>query len=322
MPAFAQTNPCRVRVISTPRSARSTSVLSSSTSCTMRGSLPSLRASSRARSTAHVASRTQPALRLRDHLLATTTTSPRPIAAPRRRDQRREVVARLDLRHARERLRASRSVMPAARRERRSALSTARVRDARPCARSSARRVASSPVSTSSASDGTGSTSWRRPSRSACSTWRSQRARAELRLERAAAGRARARWCRSRGGRARSRRRRLRAGRTARVELAGVDQRAVAGHQQRALVAERGGARQPDERGRGLALLARRRSGSRARPAARVERSGSPGHDARSVPAPARRARPARPRTSRPRAPRAAGAERLAAGAAWRRRSA
>ena len=49
-PALAQTKPWRVSQIRTPRSARMTSLLSSSTSCTSAGSLPSSAASSAARS--------------------------------------------------------------------------------------------------------------------------------------------------------------------------------------------------------------------------------------------------------------------------------
>ena len=116
----------------------------------------------------------------------------------------------------------------------------------------------SSRVSTSSASE----RQLARPRRRgrgarACSTWRSQRARAELRLERARRGRAPARWCpvpwrsgtittSGAGRRARARR-----------QLGRIEQRAVAGHQQRALAAERRGPRDPASAAARLALLDR-----------------------------------------------------------------
>ena len=109
-PAFAHTRPWRVRVISTPRSARSTSVLSSRITCTSARVLAErvaelARALPTARTSRSVA---QAALRLGDDLLATTSTSPSPIAALAPAAAPRSAPARSspgrDLRQAGERL--------------------------------------------------------------------------------------------------------------------------------------------------------------------------------------------------------------------------
>ena len=70
MPALAQTKPWRVSTIRTPRSARSTSPLSSRISSTRAGSLPSTAASSRASAPGSTEERlADPALGLGDDLL-------------------------------------------------------------------------------------------------------------------------------------------------------------------------------------------------------------------------------------------------------------
>ena len=69
MPALAQTKPWWVSVISTPRSARSTSRLSERISSTSAGSLPSLSASSRASAPGSTSASAAPSLGLGDDLL-------------------------------------------------------------------------------------------------------------------------------------------------------------------------------------------------------------------------------------------------------------
>ncbi len=112
-PAFAHTNPWRVRQISTPGPTRTSSAVWSSTTCTARGSLPCSSAMKRARAVgADVREIDDRALRLRhdlvrDHEDVSGLEAAR--ALGRRRDQRRQVVARGDLRDP---LRAGRPAAP------------------------------------------------------------------------------------------------------------------------------------------------------------------------------------------------------------------
>ena len=214
-PAFAHTKPWRVRQISTPRSARSSSAVSSSTTCTWRGSLPCSAASACARS---AGPDRRPA----------RARGPRPWTRPcgRRRARRRRAAAALG---ARPRAAAPRGRRPArtsgrgpsgerraapsaqVRRRARRRPARRRVRGATSGQRSSAlRSAARSPgVSTSSASDSSGSTCGAAPASRARSRVAAERLPGpKAGRDRVRAAPAAARWCPCRGGRARRRRRR------------------------------------------------------------------------------------------------------------------
>ncbi len=171
MPALAQTKPWRVSTIRTPRSARSTSLLSSRISSTRAGSLPSTAASLRASAPgSDRGEAAHPALRLGDDLLgddddvallelgargdqlaerrplARSRAGPRPAIDPRARPRAhmpRALAVRL----------AAPAVAPRARR---------------------VRATTSAGVSRSSASEGSSSTSKGTPASRAAATWRAQ----------------------------------------------------------------------------------------------------------------------------------------------------
>ena len=209
-PALAHTKPWRVRQISRPASARTSSAASERTTSTRRGSLPCSAASARARSPgATSASAHDAPLGLGDDLVGDREHVGGPQLAGGARAARRG------------RRRAGPRGGPAARRARsrggrgreQAREQRARARRRRAAARASAARSASrsSGVSTSSPSDGSSATRTAAPAARRAGGVAGERARAERRLDRAAAGRAAARWSRCRGGRARSPRRRSRA---------------------------------------------------------------------------------------------------------------
>ena len=170
------------------------------------------RASARARSPGSTSARRRSRPSAFDTTLwATTSTSPSARSARgRRRQQRAEVVARARPRAAAasgmaERLRPS----PASGRRARRAWRGAARRAAR-CERLHAARPRSSPVSTSSTSDGGALHAQAAPAASAAARWRSKLPGPKLGSIASGRRRAAARWCRCRGGRARSSRRRRR----------------------------------------------------------------------------------------------------------------
>ena len=238
-------------------------MLSSSTSCTICGSLPSsvrqLAAPRREGLTSEQAH--EPALRLRDDLLAhdhdvaapDAGTRSRRSAPPGRRPG--SISGRPGTGSA-----AMRSVMPPAR------PSASRVRGARAGCRASASAAPTRPRRCRRPAPGRapGSPRGPVPFATACSTWRARdpgpncgsNAPAGSSDRRVGAGAVAVGHDRDVE--------RLRSGDQL-AQLAGVDQRAVAGHQQRALASQLACSRQARERGRGLPVLAfvdhRRRAG-------------------------------------------------------------
>ena len=178
MPALAQTKPWWVSTISTPRSARSTSRLSARISSTRAGSLPSTAASRRASAPGitEESRRTRPSA-LETIFCEMTTTSPSLQLGAGRRSARRRSSPRRSRAVPCDRRRSSRRrVVVEARRSYPQRLWRSRF-GARSAAAPSSSRVSattSAGVSRSSASEGSSSTAKGTPASRAAATWRAQ----------------------------------------------------------------------------------------------------------------------------------------------------
>ena len=202
MPALAQTKPWRVRTISTPRCARTSSALSSRIACTWRGIL-AVRGGQLAarglgldlgeRRAARPAPSTPPCGRSRR--LSPSRSSPAPAAAISAARSSPAAISGSAGRAANAPQRAHQSASPAARGVRASARAAgARVRSA----------ARSAGVSMSSAAPPSGPAQCQPAPAAAARAVALEAPRPEARLDRVRAAPAAARWCRCRGGRRRS----------------------------------------------------------------------------------------------------------------------